>query len=75
VATLLSCGTIYRILSQVWAKPPPSLSFDLGVIEAFETKLDLEASDFEEADDVDKDSSGCILPDNADYILKFTVWY
>jgi hypothetical protein len=71
----LSCGPIYRILSQVWAKPPPSLSFDLGVIEAFETKLDLETSDFEEVDDVDKDSSGCMLPHNDDYTLKFTVRY
>jgi hypothetical protein len=62
-----------NIGSQNWAKPPPSLSFDLGVIEAFETKVDLEASDFDEVDDVDKDSSGCMLPNNDDYILKFTV--
>jgi hypothetical protein len=50
------------------------LSFDLGVIKAFETKLDLEASDFEEVDDVNKDSSGCMLPNNDDCTLKFTVW-
>jgi hypothetical protein len=49
------------------------LSFDLGIIEAFETKMDLEALDFDEVDDVDKDSSGCMLPNNEDYILKFTV--
>jgi hypothetical protein len=63
VATfLLLCYPIYQILSQLWAKPPPSLSFALGVIEAFKTKLDLEASDFEEVDDVDKSSSGCWRP-------------
>jgi hypothetical protein len=75
VATfVLSRGPTNQILSQLWAKPPPSLSFGQGVIESFETKLDLEALDFEQVYDVDKDSSGCILPNNDDYILKFTVW-
>jgi hypothetical protein len=69
----LSCCPTHQILSQIWAKPPASLSFDLGVIEAFETKLDLEALDFDEGDDVDKDSSGFVLPNNDDYIFKFTV--
>jgi hypothetical protein len=49
------------------------LSFDLGVIEAFETKMDLEASEFDELDDVDKYRSRCMLPNNDDYILKFTI--
>jgi hypothetical protein len=29
VTFLLSCRPTYQILSQVWAKPQPSLSFDL----------------------------------------------
>jgi hypothetical protein len=74
VIFLLSCCPPHHILSQVWAKPPPTLSFDIGVIEAFETKMDfLETSEFDEADHVDKDSSGCMLPNNDDYKLKFTI--
>ena len=72
---LLSCVPIYLILSQVWAKPPPSLSFDLEVFKAFETKLDLEASDSEEVVDVYKDSSVCMLPTTDDCTLNFTVLY
>jgi hypothetical protein len=34
-------------------KPPPRLSFDLGAIEAFENKMDLEALDFVEEDNVE----------------------
>jgi hypothetical protein len=55
-----------QILRQVWAKPLPSLSFGLGVIEEFETKMDLEAMNFDDVDDVDKDSSGCMLANNDD---------
>jgi hypothetical protein len=37
VTFALSCHLMHHILSQVWAKaPPPALSFDLRVIEAFE---------------------------------------
>jgi hypothetical protein len=70
----LSCHPMYHIIfSQVGAKPQATLSFDLGVVEAFETKMDLEASNFDEVEDVDTDSSGCMLPGNDDYILKFTI--
>jgi hypothetical protein len=34
-------------------KPPPRSNFDLGAIEAFETKMDLEALDFVEEDNVE----------------------
>jgi hypothetical protein len=36
---------VLPITLHIWAKPPPSLSFDLGVIETFETKVHLEALD------------------------------
>jgi hypothetical protein len=29
--------------------------------------------DFDEVDDVDKHSLGCMLPNNDDYVLKFTI--
>jgi 23S rRNA pseudouridine1911/1915/1917 synthase len=48
------------------------LSFDLEAIEAFETKMDFEASDFVEEDDVDEDSSEDMSPGD-ETILEFTV--
>jgi hypothetical protein len=35
--------------------------------------MDLEALNFDEVEDVDKDSSGCMLHGNDDYILKFSI--
>jgi hypothetical protein len=37
------------------------LGFDLGAIEAFKTKIDLEASNYVGEDDAYEDSSGCIM--------------
>jgi hypothetical protein len=48
------------------------LSFDLGAIEAFEAKIDLEASNYVEEDDVYEDSLGYLLRGN-ETVLEFTV--